>query len=111
MVNRDINFQLNSHVEPQFTLTCVSTGGPATTVTWTRETDDGILVGDILTTVTNSTTAEYVHTLNVTGRHGGNYTCNVSNNAPSEDAVTITVTGTYTFLCSHQQNLFNMDHL
>ena len=24
---------------PQFTLTCISTGGPATTVTWTRDSD------------------------------------------------------------------------
>ena len=24
---------------PQFSLTCISTGGPATTVTWTRDSD------------------------------------------------------------------------
>ena len=24
-------------VSPQFTLTCISTGGPATTVSWTRD--------------------------------------------------------------------------
>ena len=26
-----------SGASPQFTLTCISTGGPATTVTWTRD--------------------------------------------------------------------------
>ena len=29
---------------PQFTLTCISTGGPATSVTWTR--DPGTVMGD-----------------------------------------------------------------
>ena len=53
---------------PQFTLTCISNGGPATTVTWTRDTE--FLKGS-----TNTTTAQYTHTLTVTGRLGGLYTC------------------------------------
>ena len=28
-----------SGASPQVTLTCISTGGPATTVTWTRDSD------------------------------------------------------------------------
>ena len=28
-----------SGASPQFTLTCISTGGPVTTVTWTRDSD------------------------------------------------------------------------
>ena len=66
---------------PQFTLTCVSTNGPATNVTWTR--DSTILVTNGSRTVlVNETTAEYIHTLNVTGAEG-NYTCTVANNKPS----------------------------
>ena len=33
-----VDFDLNG-ASPQFTLTCISTGGPATTVTWTRDSD------------------------------------------------------------------------
>ena len=46
---------------PQFTLTCISTGGPATTVTWTR---DSITINEGTETVlNNATTAQYTHTL------------------------------------------------
>ena len=46
---------------PQFTLTCISTGGPATTVTWTR---DSITINEGTKTVlNNATTAQYTHTL------------------------------------------------
>ena len=73
----------------QLTLTCISTGGPATTVTWTRYS----------TTVTEGTetvlddpeTAQYTHTLTVTT--GGEYTCTVENNKPSSDSATITLGG------------------
>ena len=71
------------------TLTCISTGGPATTVTWTR---DSITVTEGNETVlNNATTAQYTHTLTVTT--GGEYTCNVSNNKPSSDSANITVPG------------------
>ena len=74
---------------PQFTLTCISTGGPATTVTWTR---DSITVTEGTETVlNNATTAQYTHTLNVTA--AGEYTCTVANTAFS-DSATITVEGT-----------------
>ena len=56
---------------PQFILTCISTGGPATTVTWTR---DSITVAEGSETVLlNLTTAVYLHTLNVTGDIKGRY--------------------------------------
>ena len=74
---------------PQFTLTCISTGGPATTVTWTR--DSEMLTGS--TVLNNATTAQYTHTLTVTGRLGGLYTCNVSNDKPSEDSAQLNVQG------------------
>ena len=79
-----------------FTLTCVSTGGPATTVTWTR--DGAILSNDanyvFAKTVTDQLTATYNNVLTVTGREPGNYTCSVANvrTAPP-DTASLTVAG------------------
>ena len=78
----------------QFTLTCISTGGPATTVTWTR---DSVTVTEGNETVLdNRETSQYTHTLNVTGRLGGLYTCTVANNRPSNNVTSaqLTVQGT-----------------
>ena len=87
---------------PQFTLTCNSTGGPATTVTWTR---DSITVTEGTETVLdNAMTAQYTHTLTVTGRLGGLYTCTVSNNKPSSASASITVTGNTLFSLIHSCN-------
>ena len=62
---------------PVFTLTCVSTGGPATTVTWTR---DGVGVAGVTSqTVISMATVTYNNTLTVTGRLLGNYECTVTN--------------------------------
>ena len=75
----------------QFTLTCISSGGPATNVTWTRNSET---VADGMRTVLNdSVNAIYTHTLTVTGRLGGHYQCNVSNNKPSTDSSNITLQG------------------
>ena len=74
---------------PQFTLTCNSTGGPATTVTWTR--DSATSMGDEMTVLDNRETAQYSHTLIMTGRLGGNYQCNVSNSKPSEAVANFSV--------------------
>ena len=69
----------------RLTLTCISTGGPATTVTWTR---DSITVTEGTETVlNNAVTAQYTHTLTVTT--GGEYTCTVSNNKPSSGSANI----------------------
>ena len=58
-------------------------------VTWTR---DSITVTEGNETVLNNAmTAQYTHTLNVTT--GGEYTCTVSNNKPSSDSASITLTG------------------
>ena len=38
-------------------------------------------------------TGQYTHTLTVTERQAGNYTCTVANNKPSSDSATITVQG------------------
>ena len=74
---------------PQFTLTCISTGGPATTVTWTR---DSVTVTEGTETVLDDpVTAQYTHTL--TGSTAGVYTCTVANNKPSRDSAHIAVKG------------------
>ena len=78
---------------PQFTLTCISTGGPATTVTWTRDSITVITEGNE-TVLNNPETAQYTNTLTVTGRWPGHYTCTVENNKPSTDSKTYVVHGT-----------------
>ena len=70
-------------VSPQFTLTSISIGGPATTVTWTR--DSVPAIGEAETVLNDPETAQYTHTLTVTERLGGLYTCTVANNRPSSD--------------------------
>ena len=74
----------------QLTLTCISTGGPATNVTWTR---DSTTVTERTETVLNDPlTAQYTHTLNVTT--AGVYTCTVANDKPSSASASFTVTVT-----------------
>ena len=79
--------------DPQFTLTCISTGGPAT-VTWTR---DSVTVteGNKTTVLDDPVNADYTHTLVVTGRLPGLYTCTVTNSIPSEDSTTTMFSGMY----------------
>ena len=73
----------------QLTLTCISTGGPATTVTWTR--DSTTVTTGAQSALNNATNAQYTHTLTVTT--GGEYTCTVENNKPSNYSATITLGG------------------
>ena len=76
---------------PQFTLTCISTDGPATTVTWTR---DSVTITEGTERVLNDpVTAQYTHTLTVTERLGGLYTCTVANDKPSTASATINIQG------------------
>ena len=75
----------------QFTLTCISTGGPATTVTWTK---DSVTVTEGTQTVLNDPeTAQYTHTLTDTWSLGVNYTCTVANNKPSTASATYILQG------------------
>ena len=89
-----ITFTLNSDLNgpnPQFTLTCISTGGPATTVTWTR---DSVTVTEGTETVLDDPeTAQYNHTLTVNGRVGGLYKCTVSNRVSNVTSAELHVTG------------------
>ena len=92
----NITFTVDSDLNgasPQFTLTCISTGGPATTVTWTR--DSVTITEGTETVLDDRTTSQYTHTLTVTGGSGmgGPYTCTVANNKPSLTSATYTVQG------------------
>ena len=90
----DINFSVVSDLDgptPQFRLTCISTGGPATTVTWTR--DSTTVTGGSVTVLNNPETAEYIHFLTVTGKNMGLYVCTVANNKPSHDSASIVCIG------------------
>ena len=97
-ISGGISFNLDSDLNeasPQFTLTCVSTGGPATNVTWTR---NSVTVTEGTETVLyNRTTSQYTHTLTVTGRLEGLYTCTVVNNRPTNNMASaeLNVQGTY----------------
>ena len=96
-ITGDMIFTLSSESGSQFNLTCISTGGPATTVTWTR---DSVTVTDGTETVLNDPDAsEYTHTLTVTGGEEGHYTCSVSNNKPSDDSEGLSVQGIYIMSC------------
>ena len=91
IISDDITLSGLNQASPQFTLTCISTSGPATTVTWTR--DSGDAVGVTNTELDNRMNAQYTHTLTVTGRLVGLYTCTVTNDKPSSASATITVEG------------------
>ena len=71
------------------TITCISTGGPATTVTWTR--DSANVTEGTETVLSGPVTAQYTHTLAVTT--AGEYTCTVANNKPSTSSANVTVPG------------------
>ena len=98
-ISGEITFQLDTDPAtdpPVFTLTCISTGGPATDVSWKR---DGTKLSDdstysIISEVTNATTGTYIHTLRVTGRQEGLYEFNVSNSrTPSGNTTSLRVVG------------------
>ena len=77
--------------QPQFNLTCISTGGPATTVTWTRDSTPREEETD--TVLADSVAARYTHTLTLTGRLGGAYTCTVANSISSTTSRPQTIQG------------------
>ena len=72
----------------QFTLHCVSYGGPVTTVTWTKDSEE---IEGGLTVLESAKYSRYRHTLHV--NEEGVYSCTVSNNKPSISTATINVAG------------------
>ena len=101
-VTLSVQFDLNGD-SPQFKLTCTSNGGPATTVIWTR---DSKTVSGGKTVLNDTVTAQYTHTLTVTGRLGGQYQCIVANSKPSEATATFNVEGIATII--HEWNTHNL---
>ena len=83
-INGTLQFRLQTTPTadpPVFTLTCISTGGPATTVNWKL---NGVIVSydpnhKFTKTVTDQLNATYSNVLTVTGREPGNYMCSVAN--------------------------------
>ena len=95
-VSGGVTFTVDSDLNgdsPQFTLICISTGGPATTVTWTRNSVN--ITGITETVLDDPVIAQYTHTLTVTERLGGLYMCNVTNNKPSQALATLNVEGMF----------------
>ena len=99
VVVSSVQFQLTSELiatTPTFNLTCTSTDGPATTVSWTvnnhtlAEDSAHHITSQVLT---DAETATYTHTLTVTGRLVGEYECTVSNNKPSSYSGMLAVVG------------------
>ena len=88
LLSGGMNFTL--HNDNSFTLTCISTGGPATTVTWTR--DSTTVTQGTQTVLNDPVTAQYTHTL--TDRAAGLYTCRVANGFSEVEAELIIQGGT-----------------
>ena len=67
----------------EFSVTCNSVGGPATTVTWTRD-EEAVSGGNFTATrsLDDPETAAYTITLSVVGRQGGVYRCQVAKSGP-----------------------------
>ena len=80
-------------------LTCISTGRPATTVTWTRDSEIIPDNGDSThaTILGNRDLEQYIHTLNVTETVSGVYGCSVSNSKPSSAKALLNVTGRHLY--------------
>ncbi len=81
---------------PVFTLTCNSSGGPATTVVWrigSREVHDNSNHA-LTSSLVDQSGPGYTSTLRVKGRRNGKYQCTVRNSKGASGA-TLTVTGTW----------------
>ena len=81
------------------TVTCESTGSPATTVSWMKDglllTTDGSTGYTLTQTVTDRPSSTYSNVLTVsetvTGGVAGTYTCNVTNDLGSDDREVVAV--------------------
>ena len=102
-----VNSDLNGP-NPQFTLTCISTGGPATTVAWTRDSTN--VTQGAETVLNDPATAQYTHTLTVTGRLGGLYTCTVANEKPSSASSSFDIEGMFQRKLFVQHTHFHYDY-
>ena len=90
-------------VSSQLTFTLISTGGPATTVTWTRNLDiftlfRGFITEGNKTVLNDQMTSQYTHTLTLTQAttYNGTYSCLVSNKMSSSVGVIVKTTVIFT---------------
>ena len=92
------------------TLTCISSGGPATTVTWTR---DSVLVSQSTATqqqrLTDTETATYHNLLTINSsnisNYNGTFTCEINNSRGNSNLQSLSVYGEFNFMLP--QRLFN----
>ena len=83
------------HGEGTFVLTCISTGGPATTIYWSRNfarlatTNETV----IESALAEGETGQYTHTLRVSGRQEGIYNCTVTNAVSNNSSAVLNVKG------------------
>ena len=78
-----MTFSLNT-TDNSFTLTCTTTGGPATTVTWTR--DSTTVTEGTETVLDDGTLSQFTHTLLVPERRAGLYRCMIANDVSNVSA-------------------------
>ena len=69
---------------PEFTIICLTEGGPATTVSWRRPNGDIVQQGDsdyeTCQSIVDTRNSVYENRLQVRGREGGQWACSVRNN-------------------------------
>ena len=89
-------------------LTCISTGGPTTTVIWTRKSPGDVVTvvndGSQVSVLDNTFTGQYTHTLRVSQIDVATvYECFVSNNKPSsaKAVATLDADGMFCFELLH----------
>ena len=100
-VSQEVVFSLITENPPVFTLTCITTGGPATTVVWRRErwflSNGGS--NTITKTLMDAQQSTYKHQLIVSARRFGVYIVSVTNSrTPSPVWSQYTVTGMHVVL-------------
>ena len=69
---------------PQFTLTCVSVGGPVGCVVW-RLHKEVLPNPNTTSTLIDAEDGVYMHNLTVSKVTGGSYSCSVANNLPTSE--------------------------
>ena len=80
------NMTFTLDTDNSFTLTCITTGEPATTVSWTRGSTTVITEGTTETVLNDPVTANYTHTLTLTAGTAGLYKCMIANNVSNASA-------------------------
>ena len=93
----------DARASPAFYLTCISIGGPATTVAWTR--DSHTVTEGTETVLVDPMSGQYVHT--PIGTHEGVYTCSVSNEISSVASLILNVQGQATEIAIYVQFIYH----